>query len=55
MKNRSKILPKTVIVIMTIKKTFMLFEMVGLVRIRCHVKFELTVFAGKNATCAVVN
>ena len=30
---------------MTKKKTFLFFEMV--VRIRCHVKFEPTVFAGK--------
>ena len=33
------------------KKTFLFFEMV--VRIWCPVKLELTVFAGKNATCAV--
>ena len=52
MENRSKILPKTIIIIMTKKKkkkkTFLFFEMV--VRIRCPVKLELTVFAGKNAT-----
>ena len=40
MQNRSKILPKTVIIIMKKKKTFLFFEMV--VRIRCHVKFEPT-------------
>ena len=52
MQNRSKILPKTIIIIMKKKKkTFLFFEIV--VRIRCLVKLELTVFAGKNAPSSI--
>ena len=52
MQIRSKIRPKTIIIIMT-KKFCSLKKLV--VRIRCPVKLEPTVFAGKNATCAVFN
>ena len=47
MRNRSKILPQTIIIIMRggQKNVFLFFEMV--VRTRCPVKLQLTVFVGK--------
>ena len=46
MQNRSKILPKTMIIIRSLgQKNYLFFEMV--VRILCPMKLELTVFAGK--------